>query len=99
MLYGMSTSNQILELFEHIKYIFCGKIQVVKVELSLTSLDGCNIITNNTSHFCTSLISAWIFSNMTTNKQEKSINLDHTKELNINFGNKEKWIIFNHFCK
>jgi hypothetical protein len=29
---------------------------------------------------------------MTTNKQEKSINSNHTKELKINFGNKEKWI-------
>ncbi len=95
----MITSNQILELFEHIKHIFCGKIQVMKVELSLTNLDGCNIITKNTSHFCTSLIGAWIVSNMTTNKLEKSINSDHTKELKMNFGNKEKWIIFKHFCK
>jgi hypothetical protein len=38
--------NQILEFFESIGHIFCGKIWTIRVGLPLTNFDGYNLITN-----------------------------------------------------
>ncbi len=71
--------NQILAFFENIGNIFCGKIWIMKIKLSLTNFDGCNIITQK----CFAYVQIWLvhglFPTQAIYKKEIWINSYHKK--------------------